>query len=355
MKRKIYTSLFFILFFGIFSSIFWWEYFDFYEQKNKIKIIEQENQEYLDQFSLDKITWLEHIDFFHTPDKQVLNTIIDKIDSAQKTVYIEVYIFTENRTKQALLRAKKRGVDVKVIMEKNPYMAYNINNKTQDFLEKHNINYQWSDSQDYALNHAKFYLIDDLAIISTGNLSYSTFTRNRDLFIFSEDKSLLHSLYTIFEKDYTWEKYQVYHPQLILSPFSTRKKFETLFQSATGSIAMYFQYFKDEELINLLSQKAQQWIEIQAIISKTAYKSNQTEIETLVQNGINIQVLKKYNMHSKAILIDNTFLYIGSINFSDYSIDKNREVWIITKKPQIIQEFLSLYHKEKTIPIHQLK
>jgi cardiolipin synthase len=31
-------------------------------------------------------------------------------------------------------------------------------------------------------------------------------------------------------------------------------------------------------------------------------------------------------MHSKAILVDEKYLFIGSVNFSEASFDKNREV-----------------------------
>jgi phosphatidylserine/phosphatidylglycerophosphate/cardiolipin synthase-like enzyme len=48
-------------------------------------------------------------------------------------------------------------------------------------------------------------------------------------------------------------------------------------------------------------------------------------------------------MHSKAILIDNKYLFIWSINFSKYSLDKNREIWILLKNWDIISKFKSLF------------
>ncbi|MDF1682884.1 MAG: phospholipase D-like domain-containing protein [Patescibacteria group bacterium] len=36
--------------------------------------------------------------------------------------------------------------------------------------------------------------------------------------------------------------------------------------------------------------------------------------------------MKNPKMHSKAILIDNKYLFLGSVNFSSYSLDRNREV-----------------------------
>ncbi|MDR0772079.1 MAG: phospholipase D-like domain-containing protein [Candidatus Peribacteria bacterium] len=66
----------------------------------------------------------------------MLEEIVGIIDSAEKYVYVEVYMLTESRIKEAILRAEKRGLDVKIILEKDPYLAYNINNKTYDEFKK---------------------------------------------------------------------------------------------------------------------------------------------------------------------------------------------------------------------------
>jgi hypothetical protein len=52
-------------------------------------------------------------------------------------------------------------------MEKNVYMANNINKKTYDEFIKNKIDVIWSDSNNYALNHSKFFIIDDELLLST--------------------------------------------------------------------------------------------------------------------------------------------------------------------------------------------
>lgn len=46
-----------------------------------------------------------------------------------------------------------------------------------------------------------------------------------------------------------------------------------------------------------------------------------------------------YN-HSKMMLIDGETLLIGSMNMSTNSLDKNREIGILTKDEDVIQKFL---------------
>jgi phosphatidylserine/phosphatidylglycerophosphate/cardiolipin synthase-like enzyme len=52
-------------------------------------------------------------------------------------------------------------------------------------------------------------------------------------------------------------------------------------------------------------------------------------------------------MHSKAVLVDNKYLFIWSENFSTPSLDKNREMWIILKNKKIINKFKKIFNSDK--------
>lgn len=43
------------------------------------------------------------------------------IDNSQKRVWVALYTFTLPSLREALVRAKKRGVDVRIILEKFPF------------------------------------------------------------------------------------------------------------------------------------------------------------------------------------------------------------------------------------------
>jgi phosphatidylserine/phosphatidylglycerophosphate/cardiolipin synthase-like enzyme len=62
----------------------------------------------LGDFSLENIKEIEDIEIYDTPNKQLLNDIVQQIDSAKEKIYLEVYIFTEKRIREALKRAQTR-------------------------------------------------------------------------------------------------------------------------------------------------------------------------------------------------------------------------------------------------------
>jgi len=344
--KKNFSIIFFTIFILIFSYFFWWDYKEFYE-KQESKLLEQvELKQSLETFSLDKIRELEYSKIYYTPYKWLLDKIVNKIRKSKKRVYVEVYMLTETRIKNALIKANKRWIDVKVILEKNPYMAAWINNKHFDFLKKSWVNVVWSNTSNFSLNHAKFFIIDDFIIDSTGNFTYSTFAFNRDFFIFIEDKILLWKFLSIFKNDFSWNKKMIYETNLVLSPNYSRMKFEKLFENAKNEINMYFQYFSDKKLEKLLIKKAKSWVIINAVVSKEFYKNKQEKVKYLEKNWINIKYLEKYKMHSKAILIDKKYLFLWSINFSNYSLDANREVWILLINKKNIENFLKIFNKD---------
>ena len=319
-KQKILTTIFTVIFITVFSIFNFWEYRDFHENKSTINQIEETSLQKARNFELENIKQIENISFFHTPNKDLLTNIVDKINNAETEIYLETYILTEKRIQEALIK------------------AYNK-------LQKAWIDIVRSNKDNYSFNHSKILLIDNLSIISTGNFSYSTFTKNRDFFVFSKEKKIYEKLKQNFLNDYNWKKINLYDDNLIFSPTTSRIKFEKLFYWAQNNIKMYFQYLKDDELVSkLIKIKQEKNIEISIVIAETA--KNDDNIQLLKNAWINIKVLEKNKMHAKAILVDEKYLFIWSINFSNYSLDKNRETWILIKNTQIIKDFLEVFNND---------
>ena len=339
------TTIFFIIFIILFSLFNYEEYSEFHQTKSEIENKNIELNANLEKFELEDIREINDLEFYYTPNKELLTRIVELINNAENEIFLEVYMLTEKRIQESLIKAHNRWIELKIILEKDPYMAYSINDKAYNKLEKAWIDIIWSSKNNYSFNHSKILIIDDLSIISTGNFSYSTFTKNRDFFIFTEDLNTKNKLKENFYNDYNSTKINIFDNNLIFSPNSSRIKFEKLFDEAERDIKMYFQYLKDDELVNkLINIKKEKNISIEIIIPNTATEDENTI--KLKNAWINILVLPKYKMHAKAILVDEKYLFIWSINFSTYSIDRNREVWILIKNKNIIDDFLDIYSQD---------
>ncbi|MDD4151279.1 MAG: phospholipase D-like domain-containing protein [Candidatus Gracilibacteria bacterium] len=319
-------------------------YTNFHENISNFSQNKQISQEKINDFSLKDLRKFENIEIASTPDKNLIKKLREKIKNAKSRIYIEMYIFTEKDLRKELINAKKRGIDIQVILEKNVYMASNLNKQTFDDFSKSGIKVTWASSENFALTHTKLMIIDDEIIISTANYSYSSFSKNREFFLFIKDNILLKHLLSIFEADFLQKKEIIYDSNLVLSPYYTRNKFEILLKSAKKSIKMYIQNFDDEEILNILKQKKEDGIDIELILPDLkSLARNKEEIEKLDKYKIKYKLLKSPYIHAKSILIDDEYLYLGSINMSYYSIEKNREIGVILKEENIIKNFKEIF------------
>ncbi len=137
-----------------------------------------------------------------------------------------------------------------------------------------------------------------------------------------------------------------YHDNFVISPTDAREKFRILFEWANESLWLYFQYISDDTLRDVLIEKARAGLDIRLIVSERSYDEDVTELDVLRDAGIEIQYLEKQKMHSKAILVDEEYLFIWSVNFSSYSLDKNREIWLVFKNEKVVQKFVQLFEKD---------
>ncbi len=315
------------------------DYTKYHQDKNIFLQEEKKYKEEIKDFSFEKIKELNEIDIIKTPDTNFLDELVEKINKADSKIYVEIYIFTEKRLKKAILDAKKRWLEVKVLLEKNVYKAPYLNNDIFKEFEKWWIEVKYSKFDNYSLNHTKLMIIDDEAILSTWNYSYSTFKYNREFFLIIKNKDIYNILSYIFNQDFNWIKSSIYDDNLVLSPFYSRDKIEYIIKNAKKSIKIYSHNFNDEKIKNLLIEKSKE-VKVEIIFPDLKkVDSNKEVIDFFKKNKINIYLVDKPEIHAKSIMIDDEFLYIWSINFSKSSIDDNREIWLLLKDKKIISYF----------------
>lgn len=147
---------------------------------------------------------------FSPKDKIITNHIIPLIDNAESYVYVPAYTITHNDFSQALIRAKKRGVDVKIISDaSNP----NSRHSKIKLLRSEQIPVK---IENYAGKvHSKSVIIDDKYII-IGSTNFSNSGEN-----FNDENSLIieNNMLAKYYKNfflYYWnkipDKYLKYNP-----------------------------------------------------------------------------------------------------------------------------------------------
>jgi phosphatidylserine/phosphatidylglycerophosphate/cardiolipin synthase-like enzyme len=162
---------------------------------------------------------------------------------------------------------------------------------------------------------------------------------------FIKDKILYEKLNNLFLWDFEWKLVYVYDDDLIISPDYSRIKLEKIILESNKTINMYFPYLSDNHLLDLLIKQRQKWVEIKLILGKDS-DDDLEDINELKQNNIEVKIIKNPKIHAKAILIDEKYLYLWSINFSKYSLDENREIWVVFSNNNTIKKFINIFKSD---------
>lgn len=126
--------------------------------------------------------------------------IIDLIDSAEKSIDIEMYVFTSRDAVEALERAKQRGVEIRIIIERD--IISGQNSEIYNELNSKNIQTRYA-SQSYALTHSKIIIIDGKKVlVGSHNLSNSALYKNREASVIIGDIVIVYQFINVFEKDW---------------------------------------------------------------------------------------------------------------------------------------------------------
>ncbi len=251
------------------------------------------------------------------------------MDLAHNRIWIEIYTWTDKVVLDAVIRAFARGVDVRVILEPNVFGTPTINKSIYEALKQKGIPVSYADGERYVFTHAKFIIIDDRFYISTGNLTQSFFTKNRDFILSDTSREVLSFLIDIFERDFSHLGTEDIFPipsNLVFSPVNSREKIGSFLGEAKSRVIIYTQTLQDEEILSILTNLIKQKREVQICTAK-----NESNTQSEKYGHFSWKKIAKPYLHAKVIFIDENSLFIGSQNLTQNSLDNNREIGIIIR------------------------
>jgi len=135
--------------------------------------------------------------------------IIEKIDNAKDFINIAMYTFTDREIAQSILKAKDRGVDIKIYLDRSQVNAKYT--KSRYFINNGIKNIRIS-SNNYIM-HNKFAVIDnEMVITGSYNWTASAGERNNENLLVIDDKNIIkeyqNQFNILWNNKYSLERYQ---------------------------------------------------------------------------------------------------------------------------------------------------
>ncbi len=149
------------------------------------------------------ISLFSQSEVFFSPEDKISSKLIEKIDQSKKKIYAAVYMFTDKKIANALIKAKnERGIDVQVITDQTCLeYKYGKVNMLKDgnidiFVFKNNFKNR---KRPPKIMHNKFAILDNSVWTGSFNWTVQATYKNKENVLFTDDKRVYKKYFDQFE------------------------------------------------------------------------------------------------------------------------------------------------------------
>lgn len=270
------------------------------------------------------------------PDPRIEARLLSLFQEAERELFVNVYLLTAPSVVDALVSAKKRGVDVRVILEKDPYRLPGSNRAARDRLLSSGVSV-FSSRDDFAYTHAKYVVADGKDyVFSTGNHTKSTFSKNREFFVFGHDPESAGFLRSVFESDFRGSPFvSPVPPRFYLAPADARRKILSFVRRAEKSVVVFAPSISDSEFVSTLNSLADEGKTVRVCLPKDASERDLS----VFSSKVSAIRSSRAQLHAKTVWVDGSEVMIGSANFTENSLDRNREIGAVFASEKAVRTY----------------
>jgi cardiolipin synthase A/B len=273
-----------------------------------------------------------------TEPDQTIEPVYALLESARRSLDVTMYELVDPQLVTVLTVAAARGVVVQVILDTNREKA--ANKPAHDELTEHGVRVVWAETR-YVATHEKAIVVDGtVAAIMSLNLTSRYYDDTRDFAVLDKQPADVAAIEQVFNADFRHAKVQ---PQrgldLVWSPGAETTLVE-LINEARTSLLVENEEMALPAVTSALTKAARRGLHVVVVMTKQDDWAH--DFDTLSRAGV---VVRTYSpsaalyIHAKAIVADagtsQQRVFVGSQNFSAASLQRNRELGLLTADPAL--------------------
>eukprot|EP01061_Rhynchopus_euleeides_P021792 TRINITY_DN3555_c0_g1_i1.p1 TRINITY_DN3555_c0_g1~~TRINITY_DN3555_c0_g1_i1.p1 ORF type:complete len:423 (+),score=196.03 TRINITY_DN3555_c0_g1_i1:79-1347(+) len=291
-------------------------------------------------------------------NSQIIKRVVELIDGAQVSVDAAQFTFSRREIGEALLRAKARGVAVRLAMNFGQDTAESYATE----LKQQGLDVRFatgrpatSDSGYSGLQHSKFVVVDGKVVATGSNNWSSTGTSiNEENTVVMQGAAYATRVAAFichFEKiwadDYAGSA-SCSRDDIVFSPSSAGYKMvRTALRAATESVDVLMHHMTFSSLVKELAQAAERGIKVRVIVNNLDYEEHRGssywnrffaaggQMRYKVGNFAELYQL----MHHKLVIVDKSVLVNGSGNWSGSGFFNNFENFVTYMESAVLAPF----------------
>ena len=270
--------------------------------------------------------------------------ILEAIAGARGSLRVKMFVFSDPSLLAAVADARRRGVDVRVMLNPARRSGEEDNEETRRSLSEAGVevidSYPGVD-----LTHEKSMVVDEsTAFVKSLNWATKNLTETRDYAVVTNHRHEVEEILRCFEAD--WER-KPFDPgesaHLVWCPVNGRDRIARFIDAAKHTLFVQNERYQDAVILERIVRAARRGVKVHVM----ARPPHALKTEKLVEGvgglrilddvGVKIHKLRGLKLHGKMLLADDTAAIVGSINLAPGSFDSRRELAIEVHDSDVVE------------------
>jgi cardiolipin synthase len=279
-----------------------------------------------------------------------MNQIYKLITSARSSVDLTMYELRDTTAEADLATDAGRGVDVSVLLD--AHLEKSRNTAAYDYLKARHVHVAWASSD--TTYHQKTLTVDGkTSVIMTLNMVSEDYPDTRDFAVIDTSHADVTAIVATFNADFADRP--VTPPDgadLVWSPTNSQASILAVIKGAKHTLAVENEEMDDSTITGALADAARRGVKVTVVMTSDSEWDD--TFSELAQAGVSVHVYPDADnalyIHAKAVVADaglpDADAFVGSENFSEASLDYNRELGLRTTDTPIVSALAAVIAKD---------
>jgi len=264
-----------------------------------------------------------------------IQPLLQAISAAKKSIEIVIFRFDRREIERALAGAVARGVRVQALIAYTNRGGEKNLRELEMRLLAAGVTVARTDN-DLVRYHGKLMIVDRRQLFLLAfNFTYLDIEHSRSFGIITTNRKHVREAIKLFEADTQRQPYTPGSSTFIVSPVNARKRLTAFVKGAKKELLIYDPEISDHDIIQLLEERASAGVTVQ-IIGRLGADSASLEARQL----------NRMRLHTRSIVRDRHYAFIGSQSLRPLELDARREVGIIFRDPTAVKRVAGTFHAD---------
>jgi cardiolipin synthase A/B len=281
------------------------------------------------------------------------------IQSAESSLLIKQFTFTEENFIQAVIDRNNAGVDVRVMLNPKRSGGDRANDETFEKFKDAGVNVQWSNPKFY-VTHEKSMVVDGkAALVATFNLTEKYFSLTRDYGVITDQPYRVAQITEVFDAD--WE-HRDWTPSsnegLLWSNSNSRYEMAQFIDTARHQLDIQHPKYVDAVILDHIAAAADRGVKVNVLcggrhgISEWDVLDTFASLRTLRRFGVKVHKQKNLRVHAKLLIADSEHALLGSMNIDRSAFDMRRELGITVTGQDVVTRLKEVFDSDWELSHH---